>query len=369
MNHTQKLSHNLDITIMLYSIPFTYNEASHGSCHRVDAQLIFDLPQNTLEEARYNLLVRDIVRDAHIRHFYSSNPKYEDKPESILQESSIVSLQDTIQIRVVYQLAPNDDNWESFVMYIYMLTEGDPSNIPFKELTFTCRNEFYAYREAFLHGFIVSGATVVTPCYRKGNLLKIYNSTTYDIGKVVEDNNEIRIKIVGEGDGNVTYNGITKSCISSIEVTGELLQLLGASWFCGDLGGKTECWYELSLENGTVLKLFSQANRQYLLIEQDDSEEKYRQKEFIGLDGLQNVIQDEYNVHFVPTKIRDIEKYIRNVHSQMLFVLNYPKFIEKYNKDTDYGVVLKGMMDYFGINKDVAEYYLAEYVSRGYFKK
>ena len=164
---------------MLYTIPFQYTVLNEPVARQVDAQLIVDLPQTTLLEAQRNLLVRDLVRFAYIRDCYLQDQAYLLKPESILQVFNGSFPAKAHQIRVVYQYAPNSNNWYETVFYIQLDNGGTTSFLPFQQIEFTCRGEYDIYQEAFLDDLLICGVPLQAPQYEEGNLVKVCYGAVY----------------------------------------------------------------------------------------------------------------------------------------------------------------------------------------------
>ena len=350
---------------MLYFIPFQYTVLNEPVARRVDAKLIVDIPQTTLLDAQKNLLVRDLVRFAYIRNCYLQNQAYLQKPESILQVHNGNMPANTHQIRVVYQYAPNSNNWYETVFYIHLDNGGTTSFLPFQQIEFTCRGEYDIYQEAFLDDLLICGVPLQAPQYEEGNIVKVCYGTTYELAEVVKDSNGqlIAVPVRGGGQSSIPINQHTNSCIHGFNLTIDVMRILGASWQKAgyDLDGG---WYELILadskqSNCIVLHIIRRDYRFLLVIDDDSSKEFYRLEEFFGFDGLQRLIKKEYGLKYMPSDIVKIqlESYINRLHSEVFLLMELPDFIATYEAGTDVELIIGGIMKEYHLLYNEAEYF------------
>lgn len=348
---------------MLYYIPFQYTVLNEPTARQVDARLIVDLPQTTFVEAQRNLFVRDLVRFAYIRHCYLQNNAYLQKPESILQKYNGKMPSNLPLIRVVYQRVPNGNGWHEFIFYIHLDNGGTTTYLPFKQIEFTCRNEYEVYYEAFKSDLLVCGIPMQAPQYEEGNLVKVCYGPLYVLAIVAKDANGQLVAVpIGNKQGSIPINLQTNSCIHGFNLTTEIMQILGASQQSAgyNLGG---CWYELSLADAQqseciVLHIIKRDYRFYLVIDQDAAP-YYRLQEFKGFDDLQRLVKKVYGYFYKPsTKAQfEIETLIRKRHSEVLLLTELSDFIATFEPGDDVELIIEGVMKKYQLNYNEAEYY------------
>lgn len=361
---------------MLYYIPFEYTVLNEPTSRKANARLIVDLPQQTLRSAQRNLLVRDLVRHPQIRACYHDNADYKSKPESIVREFAEALPEPLHKIRVVYQRDPDMqwNSWQEFVLYIFMDNYGNGDYLPFRELTFTCRGEFPAYREAFTNDLLVRGAVWRHPHYEKNNLLKVYNGNDYDLAIVDEDTNgQPIVRMIANAHGEIPIKPEFYPYIQSIDLTHYLMPLLEARWMYGNLYGVNTYWQELVLTNQqglhVLVRIVSIQNHHYMVVDDSSKAEGYRLEYIYGIDGLQRAIKHTYGDDYVPSKIYEIEQYIKNLHRTLYFITTLPDFIESFGEGADYDVVLDGIVKKYKIETALANLYLSGLSKRGYINK
>lgn len=348
---------------MLYFIPFQYTALNNPTARTVAASLIVDLPQTTLAEAQRNLLVRDLVRFAYVRNCYLHNTVYLTKPESILQVYNGAMPTNLPQVRVIYQCVPNGGGWHEFVFYIHLDNRGSTTYMPFQQISFTCRNEYDAYYEAFKSDLLVCGIPMQAPQYEEGNLVKVCYGAVYELAVVEKDATGQLVAVsIGNKQSSIPINSQTNSCIHGFNLTAEMMQILGASWQNADynLGGG---WFELVLANAqgnksVVLHIIKRDYRFYLVID-EDAEPFYRLEEFSGFDGLQRMVKKYFGYTYKPSiKAQfDIEALIRKRHSEVLLLMDLPDFITSFNPGDDVELIIAGIIKTYNINYAEAEHY------------
>ena len=351
---------------MLYSIPFYYTQISVPKTRQVRAQLIVDLPQTTLAEAQHNLLVRDLVRFAHIRHCYLQNTAYLQKPESILQKYNGGLPASAKQIRVVYQYKQQSLNRYEFVFYINFDDGGVTNYLPFKQIEFTCRSEYDIYYEAFVDDLLVCGVPMQQIQYEEGNLVKVCYGGIYELAVIKRDSNGqlVAESILNRNKGDVIpVNDLTSSCIHGFNLTIDIMRLLGASWQKAgyDIEG---VWYEIiladpNLTNSIVLHIIKRNYRFFLVIDDNTQKAYYRLEEFSGFDGLQRLVKKEYGVKYMPSQyaLMALEAQIKELHSEVLLLMELPDYISTFQAGTDVELIIEGIMKKYQLQYNEAEYY------------
>lgn len=350
---------------MLYSIPFQYTVLNEPATRQVTAQLIVDLPQTTLAEAQRNLLVRDLVRYAYIRNSYLQDGAYIKKPESILQVYNGSISSSAQQVRVVYRYAPNCLNWYEFIFYIYLDNGGVTDFFPFRQIEFTCRDEYNIYYEAFLDDLLVCGVPMLPPQYEEGNLVKVCYGAVYELAKINKDSNGqlVAVPVRNIVNNAIPVNNLTNSCIHGFNLTMDIMRLLGANWQNAgyDLGGG---WYELVLadsqqNNSVVLHIIKRDYRFFLVIDDNSQSCFYRLEEFIEFDGLQRLVKKVYGVNYIPSQdaLYALEVYINKLHSEVLLLMDLPDFISTFQAGTDVELIIDGIMRKYQLSYNEAVYY------------
>lgn len=348
---------------MLYFIPFQYTALDEPTARTVGARLIVDLPQTTLVEAQRNLLVRDLVRFAYVRNCYLQNTAYLTKPESILHVFNGAMPANLPQVRVVYQCVPNSGGWHEFVFYIHLDNGGTTTFLPFQQISFTCRNEYDVYYEAFKSDLLVCGIPMQVPQYEEGNLVKVCYGAVYELA-IVEKNASGQLEAVSIGNKQsiIPINNQTNSCIHGFNLTAEMMQILGASWQNAgyDLGGG---WFELVLANtqsgnSVVLHIIKHDYRFFLVVD-ENAEPFYRLEEFRGFDDLQRQVKKIYGYTYKPSikALFDIEALIRKRHTEVLLLMDLPDFIANYAPGDDVELIIAGIVKNYNISYVEAEHY------------
>ena len=348
---------------MLYYIPFQYTDINGAKNRTVDAHLIMDLPQTTLAEAQRNLLVRDLVRFAYVRNCYLQNAAYLAKPESILQVYNGAMPANLSQIKVVYQREPNGGWWHEFIFYIHLDNGGTTKLLPFPQISFTCRNEYEAYCEAFLSDLLVCGIPIQAPQYEEGNLVKVCYGAVYELAIVEKDANGQLVAVpIGNKQNSIPINLQTNSCIHGFNLTAEMMQILGASWQNAgyNLGSG---WFELVLantqgNNSLALHIIKRDYHFYLVIDQD-AVPYYRLQEFRGFDDFQRLVKRMFGYTYKPSAKAqfEIEALIKKRHSEVLLLMDLPDFIASFTPGDDVELIIAGIMQKYQLNYGEAEYY------------
>lgn len=245
-------------------------------------------------------------------------------------------------------------------------------DLPFQELTFTCRGEFPAYREAFVNDLLVRGSVWRHPLYERGNLLKVYNGYDYDLAIVEEDANGQQVaRMIPNAHGEIPIKPEFYPYIRSIDLTHYLLPLLESRWMYGNFYGMNACWQEIVLTDQCrhpfVVRLVNVRDQQYMVVDDSSKADGYRLENVYGIDGLQRAIKHVFGVDYVPSRINDIGQYVKNLHHTLYFITTLPDFIESFDVNTDYDTILNAVVQHYKIDVLTAKHYLSGFLKRGYF--
>lgn len=348
---------------MLYYIPFNYPVLNELTCRGVEARLILDLPQTTLAEARKNLFVRDLVRHPYIRDSHTDEELYQQSPESILKMLKASYSDKLHEIKIVYQKNPNGIHGQEFFFYIQMDNYGDMS-MPFKQLEFTCRNEFEVYYEAFVDDLLICGIPIRNIQFEEGNIVKLCFGAVYELAIVEKDNNGdlIAHPIDNQGD-MVAINSFTYSCIHGFDLTFEIMEIIGAEWKKADYN-IAGFWFELILTDkqsckSQVIHVIKESYKYYLVIDDDRRPTGFRKEEFWGFDGFQRVLKKEYHIKFVPstTSLKRMQNHIKSRHVEVRLLMELPDFIAGFKKGTDVEIIIAEIIKQYGLNNNDATRY------------
>ena len=242
---------------MLYTIKLKYLDQTGGKAELREGDLILDLPQMDVMQARRNLFVKDLVRKAEIEHYYRNDPNYQKLPESILNPYHSYEIPASANpVKILYKRYPEvaGDIQHELVFHIYLDIFGE-SYIPFQQLEFVCRREFDIYYDAFMLDQLVLGQALrqIKP-YHDGDYVKVFSGTDCQIAQVQLDSQGKPIaNIIGTGKGSILIDMTTYPFIKPIVFTTELLSILQAELKHGLLHGSKGNWYELYLAAGKFL--------------------------------------------------------------------------------------------------------------------
>lgn len=363
---------------MWYKIPFTYKDFSTGCAIDQDADLLLDLPQVWLKDAKENLFVKDLVRHPIIKDCYRINEKYKQCPESILQPcNQNINTNTLYKVPVRYQRNPLIANWgHSFFFYIFIDSIGPASPFMPREFSFTCRAEYDYYYDAFNNDLIVNTGVWGPEEFEDGAIVKVFTGNSFDLAKVYHNNDgRVFAKIIAPSSGEVEINHLTISCIRSVDLDPDVLSFLSARCEGGQIEGYYRRWYEITLNDpsATVVRF---ARTRYagwfcLIVEDANNRAYYRFStiQFIGLDGLQKAIKQQYGIPYCPSQsvLDSLSSYHKDVYPRQRFVVELSKIIEPFGLDADYATVLKVVRKKLNIPSEEAEFYLSGFKQRGYF--
>lgn len=345
---------------MLYYIPFEYIVLNEPKTRQTNAMLVLDLPQITLAEAQKNLLVRDLVRHPSIRHCYSQDAAYLQKPESLLKVYFGTPPVNMHNIRVLYQRQQNANNWQEIVLYISLDNAGE-TFLPFRQLEFVCSDVFFDYQAAFIADLLTSGTPMVAPQYEDGNLVKVCIGAVYELATVQENNGQLFASSINNPSNTIPINQFTNSCIYGFNLTPDLMKRLGASFVLANYN--LGCWYELIMSNAQdgqsiVLHIIKRDYKYYLVIDRN-APPYYEEVEFWGFDGLQRLVKKEYGVNYVPTPttLQDIQQYVNECNANTLLLMELPEFIRSFSQGTDAEIIVEQIMLKYQLDKETASHY------------
>lgn len=342
------------------------------------ADLLLDLPQVRLEDAKENLFVKDMVRHPIIKDYYRGNEEYKRCPESILQPCEQNQNTNTLhKVPVRYQrdaqLIANREH--SFVFDVFIDSiESAKSFLP-KEFRFTCRADYDYYYEAFINDLIVDAGVWGPVEVEDGAIVTVFTGNSFDLATVHKNDGKVFARMIAPSSGEVEINHLTMSCIRSIDLNPDVLFRLSARCSGGQIDGYYRIWYEITLNdsNATIVRF---ARTRYAggfcLIVEDANDSAYYSFstiQFMGLDGLQKVIKQQYGISYCPSQdaLTLLTAYFKNAYPRQLFMLELSRIIDFYGLDADYATVLNAVCKQLNIPAAEAEFFLSGFMKRGYF--
>lgn len=363
---------------MWYKIPFTYNDFASGHTIVQNADLLLDLPQVDLSEAKNNLFVRDIVRHPVIKSCYAGDASYKKAPEDILQScGQVLNLSALIQVPVRYQRDPLlvANMGHSFVFNVYIDNFGSSGTYIPKAFEFTCRADYDYYYEAFMNDMLVDTGVWGPVEFEDGAIVKVFWGNGFELARVHRtEEGKLLANVLPPSSGEIEVNHLTLSCIRSIELSSGILSYLSARYVSGYIGNIYTYWYEMTLEDSksTIIKFSRTWYGQYcLLVEKDRPCDMvdYKIVPFIGLDGLQRAIKEQYGISYCPSELalEKVSCVVRTSYPNQQFLTGLFRIIEPYGSDADYDKVLADVCMRYKVSENDAAFYLSGFKMRGYF--
>lgn len=362
---------------MLYTIKLKYVDFSNGKSDQAEGNLVLNLPQTTLAEARRNLFVKDLVRMPEIYHYYKDDPNYQKAPESLLLQYAYTDMpEDTQKVRVVYKRAPEfkDDVRYEFVFYIDFDAKGRHFN-PLGQIDFTCRREYDVYYEAFMNDQLILGNPILSmKPYQENDYVRVFTANDCDLAQVHYDAQGVeKAEILYDGNRTIDINETTYPCIRPIYFTPEVLNILSvipSEVYINDISNPC---YEITLAKGdyskTILIRIVWDNKQYYVLDDtQNGKQQYQLFSFTTLNKLQNIIQDRYHVSFVVNNITGLGQYVKGHNRDYKFLMSVTDYISSFGVNADYDEVLKLTLLKFNIPIDTLNSFLTAYRGRHYFK-
>lgn len=363
---------------MWYKIPFTYKDFSTGYAIAQDADLMLDLPQVKLSEAKNNLFVRDVVRHPAIKSCYVGDASYNKAPEDILQScGQEQNVNDLIKVPVRYQRDPFlvANIGHSFLFNVYIDNFGASGAFLPKTFDFTCRADYDYYYEAFMNDMLVDTGVWGPVGFEDGAIVKVFVGNGFEIAKVHQDKEgKPFARMLPPSSGEIGINHLTLSCIRSIDLSNDILMCLSSRYVSGYIGNVYTYWYEITLADSqsTIIKFSRTRLGQYCLIVEDDCRSEgpsYKIVPFVGLDGLQRAIKEQYGISYCPSDsaLEKISLTVRAAYPNQQFLAGLLRIIESHGTGADYDKVLAEVCSKYKVSASDAAFYLSGFKMRGYF--
>lgn len=363
---------------MWYKIPFTYKDFTSGHAVVQYADLMLDLPQVELSEAKNNLFVRDVVRHPFIKSCYEGEESYKKGPEDILQSCDQEQNVNTLfKVPVRYQRDPLlvANYGHSFVFNVYIENFGPSVAYLPKDFKFTCRADYDYYYEAFMNDMLVDTGVWGAVEFEDGAIVKVFIGNGFELARVHRDvDGKLLANMLPPSSGTIGINRLTLSCIRSIELSWDILTCLSTRYLSGYIGDTYTYWYEITLADSksTIIKFSRTRFGQNCLIVEDDRKSEgfgYNVIPFIGLDGLQRAIKEQYGISFCPSDsaLEKISLVVRASYPNQQFITGLFRIIESFGAGADYDKVLAEVCSKYKVSASDAAFYLSGFKMRGYF--
>lgn len=364
---------------MFYYLPLS----DLGPYHRgVTAELVFDLPQITIDEARRNPFVRDLVENPYV-HAHLLRNVGDERPDTELlnvYNGSPHSYR-CQEIKIVYQnhdITPNHAGHREFVFYIYAcISEAVP--FPEPEFFFTVTTQYDYYLDLFGRDqLVIMHASVHQPPFHLHNYLCVSTgAVTVEVGVIncVSDNQGLQHLVLSDvGQTEITITNANRDIIHPIRMTDELLTQMGFVMTTSAIYRYPEQDHfdkPITVRGETkLLSLIRRGQYSYeLLVEDARTAYGTMAYQVDYLHDLQIQIRACYQYDLTPNP-GNLKGYLQRKQNDSYFTANHRHLIKQYYDGLKHPLptraeFLNDVAQYYRISIDIARTYMEEMILAG----
>lgn len=319
-----------------YSIPLNLDPLP--AYRGVYVELIFDLPQVNVFDARNNPFVKDLIESPFVRSYLDRSHNvglsdiflvspYQGDPTAMISQ----------EVKVVYQnidFLENPGLHIEFNFYI-MAVVSAPVSFPEKEFNFTVRGQYDEYWNLFVKdALVIPHRSVTQPPYQLHSYLIIRTQIAVVdlcmVNNVSNQQGQQTVMVFDQHQSVIAITPVNKGMIQPIRLTDELLQLLGFTLSHSSVYGyPAQEHFDLQLQNSGITLLRYGSYFYTLLVHNPHAVHGCMSYNVKYLHQLQQYILANYQKEYLPDPMI-LKPFLQSVVNRNVFAANYRHFLSEY---------------------------------------